>query len=344
MLRPTDRENLEIRRFIFHPILKDSEDHYFDEIVLNDDQRVFFTNWLAGALTQATEFEFVDRDANDGLLSAATEIRDGSHDDFIECSKRVTALFKRFHKGSTSDGILAIALGNAPSGNLLFFVKTTFEEVLSYQEDEINGRRRVTLLDIPNPISEDRNAIQKVAIVNVDADYDWEVLAQDRQNGIPYKIADFFKSFLNVREREVASVLTRKVFGAVQQWAKANREILDPDQKHSEYYGRAYEYLATHNEFETDQFIATVVVDHNEDRRQELRTSLRQTLENQELAGRVFPPMPSSIPKGDAKTTWKTRSGVVISFLGTSVSNHISITQENNEQVITIRTTELIAN
>jgi hypothetical protein len=343
MLRANDCDNLAIRQFIFHPILKDVDDEiYFDEVALTPVQRGFFKQWLAKSIRQATEFEFVNKVAPDSLWSKADALRTQGAVEFTAASKEITSLFKRFHKGSSSDGILVLALTRTPSGDFLFLVKTTFENVLSYKDKLVNGIRKVTLAEIPHPISEDTTAIQKAALINVNANgYDWQVLAQDRQNAIPYKIADFFQKFLNVREKEVASVLTRKVFTAVKRWANSNRGALDPQQHLSDYWGRAYDYLHTHDEFETDSFVSSVVVDGNEERRTELRTSLTDALVHDELAGRVFPPRPDSIPKREAKTTIKTQTGVTINFTGTQEANNIAIRREGDEQVITIRTTEI---
>jgi hypothetical protein len=343
MLRVDDRQNLEIERFIFHPILKDADDHYFDEVELTAVQRTFFKNWFASALKQASEYEFVQKDADDCLLNKiiAIQANDNIALAFTNESKNITATFKRFHKASSSDGILALALTRIPSGRLFFLVKTTFGHVMQYKERLEQGRRKVTLSEIDNPISEDAAAIQKAVIINIDSNYDWEVLAQDRQSQIPYKIADYFKNFLHVREREVSSVLTRKVFSSVKNWVRDNKPRIDPAQTVSDYWGRAYDYLRTHDEFETDNFVAAVVVDPNEERRTELRTSLRTKLETDEIAGRAFAPSPGSITPREAKATIKTTSGVTINYIGTKEANSISIERQNNEQVITIRTPEI---
>ncbi len=341
MLRPADREQLRLKYFIFHPIVRDRDEDYFDGVVLTDEQHSFFTKLLANCLSNATEFEFVDKAKADGIFATATQIRNGSEEEFVASSKELTSLFKRFHSGSTSDGILAVALGQVPSGFLLFILKTTFNSVLAYREETVDGKRRVRLTEIPNPISEDREAIQKAAIVNISANYDWEVLAQDRQSSVTYKIADFFKKFLDIREREVASVLTRRVFSSVTNWARANQDDLDPEQGVPDYKGRAIDFLNTHDEFDTDQFISSVIYDLDEERRRRLRESLRKQLEDEELAGRAFPPQPKSIRRSDARTIYETTSGVRISFVGAPTKHNITIRKTPNEQVITIKTTEI---
>jgi len=338
MLNRADKEGLIISHFVFHILEKDEEDPTFlDEVVLTNNQKTFFSKWLSESINMGNEYEFRNPDHPGGVKSLCSKIR--NENEFIESSKQMSSEFKRFHKGSSSDGLLIIALVQLQTGSALFLVKMNYSETLQYDLATINGRTVAVLKEVSNPINESRQAIQKAALINIDSEYEWDVFAQDKQNPISHKIADYFQNFLDVREKEVASYLTRKVFAAVSTWAKRYKADIDPDQNYTDYKGRAYEYLSSSDEFDSEAYINSVISDSDEERRVRLKNSLRSFLADNGLEGRAFEIKRASIGKSQSKITWQTHSDVKISFTGTPESNNIeSRTQKNGETVITITT------
>lgn len=210
MLTNKDKESLDIESFIFHILLKDQDaPQYLDEVVLNKSQKRFFKKWFATAVTNSIEYEFKDLKRDGSVYKISQSI--GSKPEFIEKSKTLASDFKRFHKGTSSDGILIVSTVTVESGKILYMMKMDYSETFQYKLEEKGGKSIAILSEVENPINENKQAIQKVAMINISANYGWDVSAQDRQATIGYRIADYFKNFLDVREKEVASVLTREV-------------------------------------------------------------------------------------------------------------------------------------
>lgn len=340
MLNRKDKEELEIAHFVFHILLKDDEEPtYLDQVILTTQQKNFFSKWLSESISLGVEFEFRDKSKEGGIYSICKGIR--TEDEFIEASKVISSEFKRFHKGSSSDGLLVIALVKLTDGFALFLVKMNYSETLQYELQERNGKMVAILTEVTNPINESKQAIQKSAIINIDAGYDWDVFAQDKQNPHKYKIADYFQAFLDVREREVSSVLTREVFHAVTKWAKKNRNELDPEQNYTNYKGRATDYLNSHDDFDTEEYVRSVISDANEERRLKLQKSFIDYLDEHDLSGRAFQIRRNSIPRRETKITWKTHNDVEIIFEGSAESNNIEKTNVNGEFIITIKTSNI---
>ena len=342
MLSIRDKDSLEIDSFIFHILVKDEDDpQYLDEVILTRSQKRFFKKWFATAINNSIEYEFKDKERAGSVHKIAQEVGD-TPSTFLDSSKSLAYEFKRLHKGSSSDGLLIVSTVEVESGQLLYLMKMDYSETLQYTLENQNGRSIATLKEVENPINENKQAIQKIAIINIDCEnYHWDVIAQDKQSTIGYKIADYFKSFLDVREREMSSVLTREVFSAVLKWARLNKDSLDPSQNITIYKGRAINYLDNYSDFDTDEYVRAVVSDEDEERRVILRNSLRSKLVELELAGRSFEIRRNSIRKTDSKSIWTTAQNVQIVFEGTPDSKNISRTSQNGEEIVTIRTSNI---
>lgn len=344
MLSSRDKDELRLESFVFHVLVKEEEaPKLLDEVILTERQRVFFKEWLSKSISSSIEYEFRDRDKEGGVCQLAIKAVENNCAQFIEVSKNLSKEFKRFHKGSSSDGILIIALVVVETGHLLYMVKMDYSETLQYEIEELDGRRVARLSEVENPINESSQAIQKAAIINIDSQYTWDVLAQDKQSPINYKIAEYFQNFLDVREKEVASVLTREIHKAVKQWVRENQSNLDPIQNITDYSGRGYDYLVSHDEFDAEELVRCVVVDSNEERRVALRESLLQKLDVLDLRQRSFPLRRGSIANRESKNIWKTHMDVQIIFHGSPEANNIRRTRnpESGEEVIMITTSSI---
>lgn len=177
VLTDSDKDSIEIVKFIFHIIIEDEQKPiYLKEVSLNLDQRKFFKDRLI-AVAQGIRYIFPDK-ANSPTYNYCKEIIDDSTK-FLKLSKKITALFKQHHKGNTTDGVFIVALvkiQNNPS--FIFLLKIDNRLVYQYK---INNDR-ATLRKITDTFVEDAKAIQKMALISLSDAYTWEALAFERNS------------------------------------------------------------------------------------------------------------------------------------------------------------------
>lgn len=339
MLTQNDRTALSISSFVFH-ILKKEDDlpKYLDRVELLAIQRARFREWLLKGLKFMIEYEFIDDEA---LLHNASAKIGLDEEGFVAYTKEIARDFKRTHKGSSSDGILVFCQVDTQSGNLLFMIKVGYKDTFQYSVSVENGMRIATVSTVENPIIDDFDEIQKIALINLDSSYEWSILAYDKLKKSLNTIAVYFKKFLHVRETKSNSELTRLTFSTVLKWYKVYKHELDPGQTVSHYKGRALEYFERNTHFETERFLEHVVIDQDNTRKEQAKETLLNHLRNSQLDGRLFESRPQSIPNAQTRSTWKTDENVKIIFEGNPDSNGIEKTTALGETEIKITTTNL---
>ncbi len=316
VLTPVEKASISIKNFIFHIIIPGEEKpSYLSEVVLTGSQRSFFCERLAQA-AEGTQYLFTDKNASTPMR--CKRILDNPDSNFLEESKGIAQEFLNHHKRQMSSGVLIVALINVMRDNesipLISLLKMDHTNVLEYLTEEKDGGVVAKLQEVLNTFVEDKSALQKVALIEINDKYSWDVLAKERKSADG--VADYFKGFLSVTEREDASYWTRQAFSSVASWAFENKEKLPEDQDPSSYKLRAIKYLETHSEFNTKGFLDMVILDDNPDRRQELRDSLNERLADKGIAGQTFTPKPDSIKSGVRKNRRITKEGVTLEWEG----------------------------
>jgi len=218
---------------------------------------------------------------------------------------------------------------------LLFLIKIDNKKVYEYK---VKGTKAL-LEEVKNTFSEDKTAIQKVALIDIDSNVVWDALVFDRSK--PGGITDFFGKFLSVLPRETESDLTKKTQSAARIWAAEHKDIIDPTQEPSVYKNRATNYLLYADNFETDDYVNAVIQDENEVRKEKLRISFREYLELIGIAGQFFPPKKEALTPKEVKNIRQTAEGVKIEWFGNPEDNNIKIpnqTNQNGEYEIVIKT------
>lgn len=323
VLTSGDKQRIKISHFIFHIIITDEDiPHYLDEVVMTDEQQKFFKDRLIDSST-GTQYLFLEKDKSD-LVRSIKEIINNPEEKFIEKSRELASNFVRFHKKTMSDGVYIISLiklyDNTP---LLYLVKMDQKKVLRYKVESTDTGKRAILEEIINTFVEDKNAIQKSAIIDIGEYYQWDVLAFDRSKDGGKGITDYFRNYLGVIEREDASVLTRKAVNAVRQWATIYSEDLDEDP--SIFKERAIQYLKTHDTFDSEEFMNMVVYEEDYEKKSLMLKSLREYLSEEGIFGQVFSPKPESLSKADQKNIRETAEGVRLEWLGSAKSKGIKV-------------------
>lgn len=321
VLSEKQRDTLEITEFIFHIIDPDMEGDdnvlYLDEVQLTTSQKNFFRDRLKEA-AQGTQYVFNEKTVN--LRDKCFEIKEQASR-FVEISNQITADFSGRHKGQMSAGVFIVSKARfliSPHqwGELVFLVKMDKQPSMSYQYQVIKGRKVATMQTNDNALVESKKAIQKCALVDVSSYFKWHVLAFDKKTNPG--LTDYFRSFLGVNERQEASALTRLANSTVRKWAKdISYDDLPEGEDFNAMAGRAFNYLRDRDQFDTEEFINTVVRCADPAKKEALVQSLREKLVENGVSGQQFRPQPESLPKRDRKQMYETEEGVTISYEGT---------------------------
>ena len=97
--------------------------------------------------------------------------------------------------------------------------------------------------------------------------------------------------------------------------------------------------------FETENFINSVISDEDDNRRNKLKQSFLEYLENEGLAGQNFVPKKEALTPKEQKNIRQTAEGVKIEWMGNPTDNNINIpnkANQNGEYVITVTTSNII--
>lgn len=340
VLTMAEKDAIKIEKFIFHIILKDEMNpHYLQEVQISDEQKEFFKNRLAEA-AQGRQYIFNE---NSKLRSLVSQILIANNADFLRLSKEITYNFKLTHTNATTDGVFIICKASTGKRRLLFLVKLEHKRIYQYKVNSSNST--AILNEVKNTFTEDKSAIQKVALIDIDDDVVWDVLVTDRSaRSDKSYITDYFRNFLSVLPRETDADLTKKAIATVNKWASNNKQDLDPEQEVSSYKMRGKLYLMNHDSFDTEEFIEAIVQDPDHVRREKLQKSMHDTMVQTGLAGQKFEIKKDALSKAISKNVRLTAEGVKIEWEGNAADNNVRIPNtpdENGDYLITIRTSTI---
>ncbi|MFV5653317.1 nucleoid-associated protein [Acinetobacter baumannii] len=343
-LKQDHLNSLEIEKFIFHIVNPDAakeEDQviYMDEVALKPTQQVFFLERLK-EIAEGTQYIFRQDIPN------IKEACESLENDFDTISRTLAANFSLQHSGRMSGGLFVVCIVKylASANNykkLIFLVKMDNQPSITYEYKEVGGKKIATVTDIKNALNESKKAVQKSALIDIGNVFLWDILAFDRV--FKPTLAEFFKKFLGVKERNTNSQLTKVAFQTVKEWAKAiPQEELPEGEDAATYAQRALNFLCDNDVFDTDNFISTVVRDEeNTERKNVFSASLKEKLNDKGVAGQSFIPQPNAIKPKDKKYTYITAEGVTITFEGSREAVGFNIQPTNKGKRIIIDTDEV---
>lgn len=145
-LNESQRESLEIEKFIFHIIDPDAgvENNviHLDEIELQEKQKVFFIERLKD-VAEGTQYIF---DENSVELKEKCISLINEPSEFIQLSKKIASNFAGRHKVQMAAGVFVIAtvkyLKTAHNWKkLVFLVKMDKQPSFSYSYRDVNGKK-----------------------------------------------------------------------------------------------------------------------------------------------------------------------------------------------------------
>lgn len=340
----SEQESIEIDQFIFHVIIAGEEEpRYLDKVTLTRDQLSFFKKRFLDAST-GTRFIFKNKQMS-SFYNECLLLLDNDETDFTTSSKALAFSFNQWHKGSANDGIFIVStvrmIKSDEEFKLVFLIKMDHRAVYRYKLDG----NEATFEEIINTVVEEKNAMQKVAIVDIGGHFSWEVLAADRTK--TDGVAGYFENFLTVKELEPDSTLTRQTVAAVKRWAVLHRAKLPTGQTPNDYKDRATDYMLGNSVFESEKYLEVVVGDKGDSEKIEWgKDSLRQYMMDMDLYGTEFRPRPNSLRGKENRNVLKTEEGVTLEWLGTKESKNLEIPErrnlEDNLYHLIIKTNKLI--
>jgi len=357
-LTQIQKESIEIEKFIFHIIVvENDEPTYLDEVELTAAQKIFFKERIA-EVAEGTQYTFIDKEHNS--LATLCQGLNLDNPTFVDKSKTISNNFKSHHGGTTTDGAFIISTFQMLSTDtetmtLIALIKMDQKKVLEYELEDTEEGRIAKMREIADSFIESKEAVQKVAIIDIGDTFAWDILAKERKK--TEGIADYFRSFLNAQMRDTSSSLTRKTVNEVSKWSKINSITIKDIPEYMERTSDPASYFKTRavnfmnaNEgvtFNADNFIKYLFVldelcDESRAKIETLQTQMQDHLTFVGVYGQVFTPKPNSIPKKVSHTKKRTEEGVVIEWQGNPEDKGVTIeTLPDQRQQITITTASL---
>lgn len=194
-IKQAERETIQIHRLIFH-ILIQGEDapRFLEEATLSDSVKDFFRQRVQDAC-EGTQFMFVDEeDGQPKLVERTVQRMLADEDNYFEIGSKILATaFLQKHNKSTSDGLFLITnlslVRNGSTTNLIALMKFDHSRVLQFYTQGTTA----VLKEIQNTFVEDKNAMQKTAVIDVGNVYGWDVTA--KKDGHVKGLLIIFESF-----------------------------------------------------------------------------------------------------------------------------------------------------
>jgi hypothetical protein len=242
---------------------------------------------------------------------------------------------------------VSVPMPNSQIGKLVYLVKLDHKKTLSVSYKDIGGVRKAVMDDLPNALTESKSAVQKSALIDVHNLFAWDVLAWDRTGSDrPTRLSEYFEGFLGVGVHGTPAGLTQTALKAIRACVAA----LPPDDLPNLFdktvaKDRALAYLKGTAEFDTDDFINSVVRADEAAEMPALRAVLLDALSEAGVAGQRFVPEVKSLTSSQRKTVYKTAEGVSVQYEDGVGESIVEVEWEDASKsgaaTITIRTRNL---
>ncbi|MGV6871326.1 nucleoid-associated protein [Pseudochelatococcus sp. B33] len=174
-------------------------------------------------------------------------------------SERLAEDFQRLHGGSAAAGAFLVFLLDVAGEQFFALLKYDDETVLAYELAEgRDGRKRVSLDALERTFVQNRDALQKSALVKL-TDEGGELTVLDRRN--QQNVARYFENFLDAVRRFDDAEATRKMVDVTRRVIRENKDLV-PLRVYQEVTKRAFEAAAAGGQVGVDDqksFLDTVV-------------------------------------------------------------------------------------
>lgn len=230
------RENLRIEQMVFHLVGPTEEDFVRLEAI---DPGPFGDFFLERIRTANSGVPYLFSDASSTRERLARIAADPTV--FQTESERLADDFQRVHGGSAARGAFLVFRLNADGEQVFALLKYDDETVLTYDvEDAGGGRKRVNLEALERTFVQNREALQKSALIRLTA-AGGELTVLDRRN--QQKVARYFEGFLDAIRQHDDAELTEKLVQVTRRVIRENRDLVDEDVVR-DVYRRSYDAAA----------------------------------------------------------------------------------------------------
>lgn len=147
-------------------------------------------------------------------------------------SEKLAIAFNEVHGGATAVGAFLLFSLMSSAGRVFALLKFEDEKVLGYGfKNGVSGRPVPTFDEIKRNFVQNRNALQKAALIRLKAegraDEQDYISVVDRQN--PQRPAAYFEGFLHVKRLHTESDLTQKLVRITKAVVQKHKDLLPPD-------------------------------------------------------------------------------------------------------------------
>ncbi|AWN34394.1 nucleoid-associated protein [Methylobacterium radiodurans] len=324
----TDEEKaaLRVESFIFHAV-----HHGQPEPTLHDGVSIggfaeFFIERVVETL-RGNRFTF---DTGSTTLRALRGI-EADPATFVEASKD---LARRLHRteghempdGRFKRGILMVTVLSAGPRRFHSLIKYDHGERVI---DIVERGSAAVLEEVVNPLTQNRKALQKSALIELDdAGGQLVVVDHSKRSGI----TDFFRGFLGVRRAQAEADLTKAVERSLRKTVQTHAAELPPEIG-SQWRQRLRDIAARRREFEPDQFFGDLFGANDT---AALRATWRGQLAANEIDGEQFTFDPDALPD-TGPTRYRTAENIDITVPAAARDRFNWERQADGSVVITIR-------
>jgi hypothetical protein len=221
-LDDSDLASLEITKMVFHLVGPKPEQFIRLEAVDPGKFAPFFLERIR-SVNAGLPYKFSDASATRTRLDRIA----GDAKLFQDESEALADDFQRQHGGTAAAGAFLVFVLKMDSGPAFALLKYDDEQVLTYDfKDGAHGRKRVNLAALERTFVQNREALQKAALIRL-TDGGGELSVLDRRN--QQKVARYFENFLDAVRIHEDAALTEKLVNVTRQLIRENKGLVPPD-------------------------------------------------------------------------------------------------------------------
>jgi hypothetical protein len=284
------------------------------------------------SVTSGSQYEFLPDSPVRAQLARIA--RDGKN---IQTeSEHLATAFHQAHGGSAAVGAFLVFQLSCNSGRFYALLKFEDEKVLSYDfRRDKSGKLHPTFGEIERTFVQNRNALQKAALIRLGRDGD-VICVVDRQN--PTKPAAYFETFLHVRRQRTEEQLTAAIVAATRKVAEKHKDSL-PEGVMKNLGRRLYEASQSGGGVSGDNpdaWLKSIVGPLPDD--SPVLKDFHAELRREGMEGESFTLQKGAVPAPRNRRV-ETVSGVKITFPDSLKASVIKVDERNGEIVIRDRVT-----
>lgn len=320
--------SLQIEQSVFH-IVGPGEEHFQLLAAFDVGRHAPFFLGRVKSVNGGNRYEFLQDSPVRTQLSRI--IRDKTA--FQEESEKLATAFNKAHGGTTAVGAFLVFALSCSSGRLFALLKFEDEKVLSYHYEAAHGRAgkpKPTFGEIERTFVQNRNALQKAALIRLGKEQD-QICVVDRQN--PQRPAAYFEQFLLVRRQRTEEELTKAIISVTRNIAAKHRSALPPEAMKN-VAQRLYEASQSGGSVDgenVDNWLKSIFGPLPDD--SPVLRDFKAELKREGMAGESFVLQKNAVPAPKNRRV-ETASGVRLTFPVGLKSSVVSVNKQKGEIII----------